>query len=329
MSSPRRVASSGRVRRRRATAVICVVAVAGIAISAARVLGVGPEHRAVQGRGEVAVIRVEQRGRTLLSAPVARVARLSPAQLDAWLGAVPVGRELRRGRATIELKTDRAQLAADVVRAASAGGGHVTVPERAIASRISLDPVAQALRNNCETAALQMLLAANGVRAPQLGLQRALLRSGPLDPVRRQGQLPLWGDPDLGFVGRADGTGTDGGFGVYEAPIMALALRRGVPLQRLSGTDPRVVYRALLQGRPVMAWVGLSAGPLRSWRTPSGRTIRVNFGEHTVVLTGLAGNSITLNDPLSGKALVWTRADFETLWTTLGRRAVAPARVAP
>jgi hypothetical protein len=43
-----------------------------------------------------------------------------------------------------------------------------------------------------------------------------------------------------------------------------------------------------------MAWVGLSEGPYRRWRTPQGKTIGVNFGEHTVVLTGIRGNRVLL-----------------------------------
>jgi hypothetical protein len=66
--------------------------------------------------------------------------------------------------------------------------------------------VPQLLRNNYETAALSMLLATRGVSVDQLTLQRRLRRSGPLDPQPGDaGRLPIWGDPDLGFVGRANG----------------------------------------------------------------------------------------------------------------------------
>ena len=74
-----------------------------------------------------------------------------------------------------------------------------------------------------------------------------------------------------------------------------------------------------------MAWIGLSRGPYRSWRTPAGKRVTVNFGEHVVVLTGLRGDSISLNDPLSGSRLVWTRSQFLTKWRLLGRRALGLA----
>ena len=181
----------------------------------------------------------------------------------------------------------------------------------------------QLLRNNCETAALSMLLAARGVNVHQLTLQRRLPRSGPLDPKRRGvGRLPIVGVPDRGFVGRANGGGTNGGFGVYQGPIRRLALRYGVKLVNLTRAKPVVVYRRLRLGRPVMVWVGLSEGPYGRWRTPEGRTIRVNFGEHTVVLTGVRGDLLFLNDPLDGRRRTWTRSQFEQLWARLGRRAL-------
>jgi len=132
----------------------------------------------------------------------------------------------------------------------------------------------------------------------------------------------LWGDPARGFVGRAEGGGPAGGYGVYEGPIRRLARRGGLVLRDLSRQRPRAVYRSLLRGRPVMVWVGLSDGPFKSWRTPSGRMVTGNFGEHTVLLTGLAGNRVDVNDPLSGRRLRWTRAQFELMWGRLGRRAL-------
>lgn len=97
--------------------------------------------------------------------------------------------------------------------------------------------IAQRLHNNCESAALEVLLATHGIRVDQLRLQAALPRSGPLDP---QGTGPdrVWGDPDLGFVGRADGGGTAGGFGAYPRPVAAVAARYEMPLRNMTGRAP-------------------------------------------------------------------------------------------
>ena len=293
-----------------------------LATAAGMAAGAGDEREPATQRPETpAIVSVTQDRQTLLQARARRVARWPTARIERWLAQVPAGRELKRGRATLELATDRQALLRRVANAARSGGGSVSVPERTIAATITLPVVKQALRNNCETAALSMMLAARGVDARQLSLQRELPRSGPPDP-RRAGGLPVWGDPELGFVGRVEGGGTDGGYGVYEPPITALAKKRGVKLTRLTG-NRKAIYRTLLSGRPVMVWVGLTDGPMMTWRTPSGRRVTGNFGEHTVVLTGLAGDALTVNDPLTGKRLTWTRSYFEELWGRLGRRAVA------
>lgn len=236
----------------------------------------------------------------------------------------------RRRRVTQAPRPWLGLLLVPVVVAVAVGAGRAAVtnlgsalPDRAIVS-LRLPVVKQALRNNCETAALSMLLAARGVDVGQLALQRRLPRNGPLDPiVLAGGGLPIWGDPDRGFVGRANGGGTNGGYGVYQAPIRALAARYGVHLTDLTGTSPGAVYRTLLAGHAVMVWVGLSNGPYKTWRTSAGRRIHANFGEHTVVLTSISGGSVMLNDPLSGRRTSWTRASFVELWRRLGRRALA------
>jgi uncharacterized protein YvpB len=270
------------------------------------------------------VVRVESGAGVVREARVDELRRLSAAQLSDWLRRVPTTRRERRGAAIVTLRVERAALRRKTVAAIRAGGGTVTVPELAVASSARLPIFKQALRNNCETAALSMLLAARGVKARQLELQAQLARSGPLDPrVDGSSELPVWGDPDEGFVGRPDGGGTSGGYGVYERPVQALGRRRGVSLTRFSGRPPEALYRRLASGRPIMVWVGLSEGPYRSWRTPSGRRVTGNFGEHTVVLTGIRGDQIAVNDPIDGRIKVWTRSYFEFLWRRLGRRALS------
>jgi len=181
----------------------------------------------------------------------------------------------------------------------------------------------QVFRNNCETAALSMLLASAGVRVDQRTLQRALPRSGPLDPIVASDGTWTWGSPDDGFVGRVAGGGTAGGFGVYQGPIRRLAGRYGVQLVDLSRRDVGTIVARLRQGRPVMSWIGLSEGPYKRWQTPAGRPIGVNFGEHTVVLTGLGTDGMILvNDPLTGKRLRWSVSGYEAKWNLLGRRAL-------
>lgn len=66
-----------------------------------------------------------------------------------------------------------------------------------------------------------------------------------------------------------------------------------------------------------------SYSPYETWTAPAGDEVTVNFGEHTVLLTGIAGNRIYVNDPIDGLKNVWSRPDFEAMWDLLDRRAIS------
>jgi len=212
---------------------------------------------------------------------------------------------------------------ARAIAALGARGGVVNAVRDPVASRTAAPIVAQRLRNNCEAAALQILLATIGRDVDQLRIQRAFPTSGPLDP-QGSGDARVWGDPERGYVGRADGGGVAGGFGVYPPPVRSTARELGVRLHDLTASDPSRVYARLLSGHAVMAWVGLSNGPFGRWRSPQGRAVNVNFGEHTVVLYGMRSDGrLEVSNPLEGTREVWTRARFEAMWRLLGRRALS------
>lgn len=234
--------------------------------------------------------------------------------------SIPPTVEVREGRAKIVFALQRTAAAAALERSREST---VVPPARVVSSSIGAPVVAQRLRNNCETAALQVLLATTGVDVDQLTLQGQLVRSGTPDPVGPPSDA-VWGDPDQGYVGRADGLGPAGGFGVYPRPISALAARHGRRLRDLTGSAATAVYDELRRGRAVMAWVGLGDGPYRSWRSPAGRRVTVNMNEHTVVVTGLrADGSLDVVNVLQGTREVWSKAQFERGWQLLGRRGLA------
>lgn len=203
-------------------------------------------------------------------------------------------------------------------------GGTVQVRRAVTDVLIDAPTVGQALANNCEAASLQILLATLGVRRDQLTLQGELPRSGPLDPVG-SGPSAVWGDPRDGFVGRPDGSGPAGGFGVYQGPIAQVAQRNGRTLRDLTGSTVGTLLGELRAGHAVMAWVALSQGPYGHWRSPSGQPVAVNFGEHAVVLVGVGPNGLTVKNPLQGTTEVWSLARFSSSWPALGRRALAAA----
>lgn len=240
--------------------------------------------------------------------------------LDRLVAKVPGAATVHLGAASVAVRIARVRTAQRIL---SSGAGTVTVASRPLAASIRAPVVAQRLRNNCETAALSVLLATTGVRVDQLTLQREVARSGPLDPRQTPAGL-VWGDPDRGFVGRADGSGPWGGFGVYPRPIASLAERHGRQLRNLSDSPASLLYRQLLAGHAVLAWVALGDGPYRSWRSPTGRQVRVNLNEHTIVLTGIrADGTLDVINVLYGTREQWSQSRFERAFALLGRRALA------
>jgi uncharacterized protein YvpB len=229
----------------------------------------------------------------------------------------------QRGRASLDVAVRTRVARRKVRRALAAHETRVDLPVAPIRTTIALRPVRQVLHNDCEATALSMLLAGAGIRAGQLKLQARLARSGSLDPEPVAGSsLFRWGDPERGFVGRPAGGGADGGFGVYEPPVRALAARYGQRLLDLRGRSLAAVRSAVLSGHPVLAWVGLAAGPYLSWLTPSGREITVNLNEHAVTLVGAGPGYLLVNNPLTGRRERWSDAVFSYRWKLLGRRAL-------
>lgn len=236
---------------------------------------------------------------------------------------LPARMRLRDGLARIVVAVPKAPARKAIQRALRARRSRLDLAVTYVSSSIAVRPVLQVLHNDCEATALSMILAAAGHRVGQLTLQAQLPQSGPLDPVSVPGSsLFRWGDPEKGFVGRAAGGGTEGGFGVYEPPIEALAAQHGVRLRDLHGRSVAAVRAALLSGHPVLAWVGLSAGPYLTWLTPSGKRITVNLGEHAVALVGAGPGYVLVDNPLSGLRETWSESLFSYRWQLLGRRAL-------
>lgn len=312
-----RVKERERVTRRRRLAAICMIAAIGAATYVVSASGGGSNPTSIVETGTRAA-PIE------LVAGDDVVASIEPVEADrlaAGRGRLPVKAEriVKQGSARLTLRVDEPALRDALAEAE--GGSRVEVPERTISSKIDAPIFQQAFQDNCETAALSILLSTVGVEKDQLDLQEQITAAEPLDPEIAADGKTIWGDPDLGFVGRVDGGGPAGGFGAFTGPVMELASRWSNPVD-LTGVDPQEVYSRLRSGRAVMVWIGLSDGPYTSWRSPEGRKVTVNYGEHTVVLTGIEGDQISVNDPIDGLRKVWTKADFEAKWDLLDNRAI-------
>ncbi|MDX6480680.1 MAG: hypothetical protein QOG85_1190 [Gaiellaceae bacterium] len=201
--------------------------------------------------------------------------------------------------------------------------GRINLPFKPVVSTVSVAGQHQLFPHASEVTALSELLSVVSIDAPAVHLVKQVATSGPLVPQPVPGSdLVRWGDPELGFVGNYKRAGR-AGFGVYEAPIKHLAAKRGIHLMDLEGKTVADVRSAVLYGHPVMAWVGGSAPDPASWLTPSGKKITVDLGEHAVVLTGARPGSFIVNDPVTGKTLKWSIAEFTKRWALIGHRALA------
>ncbi len=322
LASPKKPPARGAVRRRRATAVGIAIALGAFGILIFSYTGGsgGTATPAQSAQTLERVLRLKLHGRRIAEMPTSRLGQLR--SRVALANKAPAAGVLTIGRAKIHWRTKREELVRSISRVVAAGGGTIAIPQEPYASSIRLPVIKQTLQDDCEATSLSMMLNFAGKQVDQITLQDQVARSGPLDPEQGPNG-EVWGDPSRGFVGNASGGGAAGGFGVYQGPIDALARRHGDPLYDLSGKRPEEVYRTLLSGRPVMVWVALSEGPYASWYSPGGKVIRVNYGEHAVVLSGTSEASVTVNDPLSGQRLIWSKSQFESMWNALGRRALA------
>lgn len=319
------------VRRRRIAAVATVFLASGaLGLAVAGVLGsprggapAAPESSLVPRALE---IRVGRERRSIDLGPAIRDSAIEVSLLRRLLAErVPSRWQVTDGRARVTYVLDRSAVVRAIGRVPG-GTGTVIIRARPIESVIAAPVVAQRLRNNCESAALEILMATVGRRVPQLALQAALPVSGTPDPIG-EGPSRRWGDPEEGYVGRPEGGGVAGGFGVFQRPVIEVAGRFGVGLEDLSGGSVQEIVRTVRAGRAVMAWIGLSDGPYGEWTSPAGRQVRVNFGEHTVVLNGITDDGrLTVVNPLEGTREVWSREQFAAMWDLLDRRAVATSR---
>lgn len=174
---------------------------------------------------------------------------------------------------------------------------------------------------SCEVAALKMALGFYGVAVAENDLVRGLK----FDTKDPRNEYNIWGDPDKGFVGDIDGKAPNEGYGVYEQPIVDLALqyREAKKMEKPQLVD---VLNEVDNGRPVIVWGSISDGKDISWLTSEGKYIEAVYGEHVRVVIGFSGTPenakyILLLDPVYGKVTM-SKNRFLTNWGLLGNKAV-------
>jgi uncharacterized protein YvpB len=167
---------------------------------------------------------------------------------------------------------------------------------------------------SCEEASLSMVLAYYGHPTTE---QQIFNRIG-IDMTHYWAGKPGGGDPYVDFVGDPNGSEVQQtGYGVYWTPIDAAAGAFGAPVAHAGeGIAPGVIYSAVRAGHPALVWVTYDMRPhaRADYQAYDGRSIPyAGPEEHTMVVTGIDGNAVRLNDPERGQYWV-TFAQFEAAY---------------
>lgn len=146
-------------------------------------------------------------------------------------------------------------------------------------------------------------------------------------PIRygENGTISFWGNPEVGFVGKMDGSSK--GFGVYHGPVTTLLNKHMLnSAEDMTGQPFDAVLEKIDLGKPVVVWTTVPLQPTdlwSGWNTNQG-SIKITWNEHAVLLVGYGPNSVYINDPFDGTALKRIdRATFEASWVQLGKQAVS------
>lgn len=201
---------------------------------------------------------------------------------------------------------------------------------------IAMPVYKQTMALDCETAALQMGLAALG----HYYSQDALFASEPqdkrapvLDPNNRKRVLQ-WGNPYTSFVGNVNGSDLGPtGYGIYYPIILSIAQSHGAPGSTGGeGMSAAQIYAALAAGHPVLVWVETGwenaraagyTGTWTSWPDTGSKSIRYSLIEHVVTLSGVSATQIRVNDPWKSGSQYWySKAAFEASWADFDNMAI-------
>jgi uncharacterized protein YvpB len=198
-------------------------------------------------------------------------------------------------------------------------------------------PVYKQLRNlDCETAALQMALAALGHNYTQnqlIAMQPPPdTRSPVMGTVSGHKAVLQWGNPYKNFVGNIDGADLiPTGYGIYYPPLLALVQAHGVPNAEggegaANGWTASRVYAELAAGHPVMAWTETGWGhPYVGYWTTFDEKIKIRYSliEHVVTLSGVSPTQVRVNDPWHSGSQYWfSKAAFEASWADFDNMAI-------
>jgi uncharacterized protein YvpB len=175
------------------------------------------------------------------------------------------------------------------------------------------------LGNGCEVTALSMLLNFYGFETNKNEL------AAELDYVPVYVDGTHRGDPREGFVG--DIYGGDGAMGVAVEPIAKVASQViGTSYQVVSGRDKSFedIIEVLEQGTPIWMIATLELqvptnADFFEWPTQSGMIYETAL-IHSVVITGIDGDKMYVNDPYGYKDREVSREDLQEIYEQMGQQ---------
>jgi uncharacterized protein YvpB len=194
----------------------------------------------------------------------------------------------------------------------------------------------QTMALDCETAALQMGLAALGHNYSQEALfafEPQDKRAPILDPNNKK-RVIQWGNPYTSFVGNVNGSDLGPtGYGIYYPVILSIAQSHGAPGSTGGeGITAAQVYAALAKGHPVLVWVETGwenaraagyTGVWTSWPDTGSKRISYSLIEHVVTLSGVSATQVRVNDPWKSGSQYWfSKAAFEASWSDFNNMAI-------
>lgn len=181
------------------------------------------------------------------------------------------------------------------------------------------------LYNGCEITSLAMLLAYLQQPVDKLDLAAMLPKDETSPEFDEDGNISVWGDPDIGFVG--DIYGNELGYAVYVKPLAQVLEQVYAPgAQDLTGQDFSEIERAVTDGKPVVIWNIASfeqSDDWTTWKTPEGKEVSATFQEHCVLLIGFDDESVYVNNPfenIQGQKV--PKSSFIEAWEQMGRMAL-------
>jgi uncharacterized protein YvpB len=189
----------------------------------------------------------------------------------------------------------------------------------------------QTMNLDCETAALQMALAAIGHYYTQAALftyekpDKTPPVTGPI--VNGYRTVKQWGDPYTNFVGDVNGADLiPTGYGIYWPLLTSIARSHGAPgAVGKEDWSAAEIYAVVAAGHPVEAWTetGWARPPVGYWTAWDHRQIRYSIIEHTVVLSGVSATQVRVNDPWHQGSQYWiSKRQFEISWADFNNMAI-------